>query len=94
MVTAPEPAALPRNHHLLSSRGPYRYDDEHALLEDYRIEALVTKNSGGEMTRAKLDAARNLGVDVVMIQRPELPAGLAVVESVSDAAEWVLRQPG
>ena len=94
VVTAPEPAALPRNHHLLSSRGPYRYDDEHALLEDYRIEALVTKNSGGEMTRAKLDAARNLGVDVVMIQRPVLPAGLAVVESVSDAAEWVLRQPG
>ena len=54
----------------------------------------MTKNSGGEMTRAKLDAARNLGVDVVMIQRPELPAGLAVVESVSDAAELVLRQPG
>jgi len=94
VVTAPEPAALPRNHHLLLSRGPYRYDEEFALLDDHRVEALVTKNSGGEMTRAKLDAARNLGVDVVMIQRPELPAGLAVVESVSDAAEWVLRQPG
>ncbi len=94
VVTAPEPAALPRNHHLLLSRGPYRYDDECALLDDYRIEALVTKNSGGEMTRAKLDAARNLGVDVVMIQRPVLPSGLAVVESVSAAADWVLGQPG
>lgn len=94
VVTAPEPAALPRNHHLLLSRGPYRYDDECALLDDYRIEALVTKNSGGEMTRAKLDAARNLGVDVVMIQRPVLPSGLAVVESASAAADWVLGQPG
>lgn len=94
VVTAPEPAALPRNHHLLLSRGPYRYDDECALLDGYRIEALVTKNSGGEMTRAKLDAARNLGVDVVMIQRPVLPTGLTVVESVSAAGDWVLGQPG
>lgn len=94
VVTAPDPSALPRNHHLLLSRGPYRYDDECALLDDYRIQALVTKNSGGEMTRAKLDAARNLGVDVVMIQRPVLPTGLTVVESVSAAGDWVLGQPG
>lgn len=92
VVTAPEPAALPRNHHLLLSRGPYRYDDECALLDDYRIEALVTKNSGGEMTRAKLDAARNLGVDVVMIQRPVVPSGLRVVREIDDAVDWVGRQ--
>jgi precorrin-6A/cobalt-precorrin-6A reductase len=94
VVTAPDAVALPCNHHLLLSRGPYRYDDELALLNRYGIEALVTKNSGGEMTRAKIDAAKDLGVDVVMIQRPALPPGLAVVESVADAAEWVMGQPG
>lgn len=94
VVTAPEPIALPRDHHLLLSRGPYGYDNERGLLDDYRIEALITKNSGGAMTRAKLDAAQDLGVDVVMIQRPALPSGLTLAESVSEAAEWVLRQPG
>jgi precorrin-6A/cobalt-precorrin-6A reductase len=94
LVTPPDPAALPPSHQLLLSRGPYRYDDERALLTDYGIEAMVTKNSGGEMTRAKLDAAGNLGIDVVMIARPALPSGLPVVESVSAAEEWVATQPG
>lgn len=94
VVTAPDPAVLPCDHHLLLSRGPYRYGDERALLADHRIDVLVTKNSGGEMTRAKLDAAGNLGIDVVMIERPALPSGLTVVESVSAAEEWVATQPG
>ncbi|WP_201409107.1 precorrin-6A/cobalt-precorrin-6A reductase, partial [Mycobacterium paraintracellulare] len=50
-------ASLPRHHRLVLSRGPYRYDEEVALLREHRIDALVTKNSGGQMTRAKLDAA-------------------------------------
>lgn len=94
VVTEPDLARLPRDHQLLLSRGPYRYDDERALLAGHRIEALVTKNSGGEMTRAKIAAAKDLGVDVVMIQRPALPPGLTVVESVPDAADWVTGQPG
>lgn len=92
VVTPPEPATLPSDHLLLLSRGPYRYDDERALLAEHRIEALVTKNSGGAMTRPKLDAARSLGVDVVMIQRPALPPGLATVSHVDDAVDWVGRQ--
>ena len=51
---------------------------------------LVTKNSGGALTRAKLDAAAHLGVPVVMIDRPPLPAGVTVVQSVDAAADWVL----
>ncbi len=90
VVTPPDPDTLPRNHELLLSRGPYDYDGECALLRDHRIEALVTKNSGGALTRAKLDAARELGVDVVMIGRPALPVGVAVVNSVDAAVEWVL----
>lgn len=90
VVTAPDPETLPSNCELLFSRGPYRYDDECALLAEHRIDVVVTKNSGGELTRAKLDAARALGVDVVMIDRPPLPAGVTVVGAVGEAAEWVL----
>ncbi len=89
VVTAPDSDALPRHHELLFSRGPYDYENECALLRDHRIDALVTKNSGGELTRAKLDAAEALGVGVVMIDRPPLPAGVAVVGSVDEAVEWV-----
>lgn len=97
VVTAPEPDTLPRSHHLLLSRGPYRYDDERALMSRYDIQALVTKNSGGAMTGAKIAAARDLGVEVVMISRPALPAGVQVVGSVEEARAWVLgrgAQPG
>ncbi len=93
-VTPPDPLTLPPHHRVLLSRGPYRYEDERALLTEQRIEVLVTKNSGGEMTRGKLDAAQQLGIDVVMIQRPALPPGLAVVHSPSAAVDWVLDQPG
>lgn len=90
VVTAPDQDTLPRHHELLFSRGPYDYDNEHALLSDHRIEVLVTKNSGGALTRAKLEAAETLGVDVVMIDRPPLPDGVAAVGSVDEAVEWVL----
>ncbi len=94
VVTPPDPAVLPAEHQLLLSRGPYRYEGERALLAEHGIEALVTKNSGGEMTRAKLDAAHSLGIDVVMIEPPAPPSGLTIVHSVSDAASWALDQPG
>lgn len=88
-VTTPDGAVLPRRHRLVLSRGPYRYDDELALLRDHRIDALVTKNSGGDMTRAKLDAAAALDVAVVMVARPALPAGVRAVGTIDEAAEWV-----
>lgn len=88
-VTEPDSAILPRHHQLVLSRGPYRYDDEFALLREHRIDALVTKNSGGDMTRAKLDAAAALGIPVVMVARPPLPTGVAAVGTVHEAAEWV-----
>jgi precorrin-6A/cobalt-precorrin-6A reductase len=74
---------------VLLSRGPYRYDDELKLLQEHRIDALVTKNSGGPMTRPKLDAAAALGVPVVMVDRPPLPAGVHTVTTVEAAAAWV-----
>ncbi|WP_428838832.1 cobalt-precorrin-6A reductase, partial [Mycobacterium celatum] len=74
-VTAPNRDVLPRHHQLVLSRGPYSYEGEYALLREHRIDALVTKNSGGQMTRAKLDAAGALDISVVMVDRPPLPAG-------------------
>jgi precorrin-6A/cobalt-precorrin-6A reductase len=89
VVTAPDVAALPPNHELVLSRGPYRYEDECELLRSRGIEVLVTKNSGGGLTEAKLDAARALGVDVVMIRRPALPDRVSAVRSVEEAVDWV-----
>ena len=88
-VTPPDPDMLPAHHELLLSRGPYEYAGEHALMREHRIDALVTKNSGGAMTRPKLDAASALGVAVVMIDRPALPAGVYSVPSVDAAEKWV-----
>jgi precorrin-6A/cobalt-precorrin-6A reductase len=88
-VTEPDATSLPRHHQLLLSRGPYHYDDELALLREHRIDALVTKNSGGDMTRAKLEAAAALDIAVVMVARPSLPAGVRTVGTVREAADWV-----
>lgn len=93
-VTAPDADTLPRRHQLVLSRGPYHYDDELALLREHHIDALVTKNSGGAMTRPKLDAAAALGVAVVMVDRPPLPAGVRAVSTVDDAVRWVSLLPG
>jgi precorrin-6A/cobalt-precorrin-6A reductase len=89
VVTAPDVAALPPNHELVLSRGPYRYEDECELLRSRGIEVLVTKNSGGGLTEAKLDAARDLDVDVIMIDRPALPTGVQMVPSVEQAVAWL-----
>ena len=72
-IDAPEPAPnLPR-WRLILARGPFAIEDEIALMRAERIDLLVTKNSGGEATRAKLDAARALGLNVVLIRRPSSP---------------------
>ncbi|MBZ9658020.1 cobalt-precorrin-6A reductase [Mesorhizobium sp. ESP-6-4] len=57
----------------LLARGPFPEADERALLEKYSIDAVVSKNSGGEATYGKIAAARALGIEVIMIRRPRLP---------------------
>lgn len=69
-IDAPEPAPAFAHWRLVIGRGPFDYADEVALLRDRAIDVLVTKNSGGTATRAKVDAARELGVTVLMIDRP------------------------
>ncbi|MGO1056879.1 cobalt-precorrin-6A reductase [Crossiella sp. CA198] len=81
------------NVEVLLDRGPYTVDGELELLRRYRIEVLVSKDSGGEQTAAKLVAARRLGVPVVMVRRPALPAA-DTVGTVAAAVEWVRRGSG
>ncbi len=81
-VVDPPTGDLPPHHRIIRSRGPYDLQSELTLLRDNDIDTLVTKNSGGEHTRAKLVAARELGVAVVMVARPPSPAGVDLVDTL------------
>ncbi|RZT19554.1 precorrin-6A/cobalt-precorrin-6A reductase [Kribbella sp. VKM Ac-2569] len=76
---------------LILARGPFTVADEETILRDHGIDVLVTKDSGGPATTAKLTAARRLAIPVVVIHRPALPAGPEVVETVAEAVQWVMR---
>lgn len=81
----PPEVKLPKRHRLILSRGPFTAVEEKKLMRDNQIDCLVTKNSGGTMTQAKLIAARELGIQVVMIQRPKPPQVALVVHTVEEA---------
>jgi precorrin-6A/cobalt-precorrin-6A reductase len=68
----PEVDALP-DHKLILARGPFSVPEELTLMKREGIEMLVTKNSGGRATYAKIDAARALEIDVVIVRRPPAP---------------------
>lgn len=88
LVDPPE-FALPDRWHVIRSRGPYAYTDELALLRDVGADLLLTKDSGGTHTAAKLDAARDLGVPVLVIARPSLPSGVEMVTTVPEVLGWL-----
>jgi precorrin-6A/cobalt-precorrin-6A reductase len=70
------------------ARGPFSEADDRALLSAHRVDAVVAKNSGGAATYSKIAAARNLGLEVIMIARPTAPA-VATVETVAEAIAWL-----
>jgi precorrin-6A/cobalt-precorrin-6A reductase len=86
-VVDPPGFPLPDRWQLIRSRGPYAYAGELTLLRDARADLLVTKDSGGTHTAAKLDAARDLGVRVVVIERPGVPAGVPQVATVTEVLD-------
>ncbi len=87
----PPAAHLPLpNGELLLDRGPFSLEQERQLLQDYRIDAIVSKNSGGTATYPKLVAARELNLPVVMVKRPAMPPG-ETVAGVEGAIAWLLQ---
>ncbi len=79
--------ALPRCS-LILARGPFALADELALMKRERIDALVTKNSGGRATYPKIEAARRLGIEVVILRRPPAPQA-EMVFSLDEATAWI-----
>jgi precorrin-6A/cobalt-precorrin-6A reductase len=73
---------------VLLARPPFTVADEIALLHDHRIDTVVTKNSGGTATAAKLTAARRVGLPVVMVARPPVPNG-PLATTAADALTWL-----
>ena len=88
-VDPPAPETMPPNAISLPLRGPFRLADERALLGAHRIELIVTKNSGGQATEPKLQAARELGIDVVMVERPPRPDWSVTAEDAQAALTWL-----
>jgi precorrin-6A/cobalt-precorrin-6A reductase len=89
----PPTGPMPRRVQVLLSRGPFTVDGERALLREHGIDVLVTKDSGGSLTSAKLAAARAEGVQVLVVRRPPLPDGVDAVDTVA-AVLTRLRPPG
>jgi len=88
LVDEPE-AALPLpDCELVIARGPFDATADQALIEQHRITHIVSKNAGGVGAEAKLQAARALGVPIVMIDRPQVP-DRQILRSVDAVMTWL-----
>ena len=89
-IEPPDPP-LPPRHQLLLDRGPYTVEGELALIDEHRLDLVVTKDSGGDHTAAKLEAARRRALPVLIVRRPPRPAA-ATVFTVEEAVDWACEQ--
>ncbi len=78
------------NAEVIAARGPFTPESERKLMADYRIEVLVAKASGGAAMQAKLEAARALGIPVVLLRAPPREAGECVI-AIEPALAWIER---
>ncbi|HWU01456.1 MAG TPA: cobalt-precorrin-6A reductase [Novosphingobium sp.] len=85
-----QPDALPilPRHSLIVDRGPFTLAGDRALLQAQAIDLIVCKNAGGTGAAAKLAVARELGLPVLMIDRPRLPERREVHEP-AEVLEWL-----
>lgn len=87
-----DPPVLPR-HTLIVDRGPFTADGDRSLMQVHAIELVVCKNAGGVGAEAKLIAARQLGLPVLMIDRPAVP-DRAEVYRLEDVLAWLGHDTG
>ncbi len=73
---------------LLKDRPPYSLENEVALMEEHKIDALLTKQSGGEGTIAKIVAATKKNIPIILLKRPLMEPG-ECVENVDEALKWL-----
>ncbi len=85
------PLAVPHATYI-RARGPFREEDDRALLAAHAIDVVVSKNSGGDAAYGKIAAARSLGIEVLLLRRPALPDVLAVA-TIDEAAAWLDHGP-
>jgi precorrin-6A/cobalt-precorrin-6A reductase len=88
LVDPPE-QPLPPRWQVIQSRGPYGHDDERQLMLDHRVDALLTKDSGGAYTVAKVEVATELGIPVVIVARPPVEPGVRAVATVDAVLSWL-----
>ncbi|HZK89511.1 MAG TPA: cobalt-precorrin-6A reductase [Stellaceae bacterium] len=88
MIDPPRDTLPLRFHQVVLGRGPFALPDERHLLQRHAIDVLVCKASGGAATEAKLVAARELSLPVIMVRRPLAERGLAV-DTVEAALDWL-----
>jgi precorrin-6A/cobalt-precorrin-6A reductase len=82
-----EPLPLPRAKAVIA-RGPFTVEGDRKLLRDHRIEVIIAKNAGGAGAEAKLVAARELGLPMILIDRPLVPKR-QVARSVEAVMAWL-----
>jgi precorrin-6A/cobalt-precorrin-6A reductase len=70
------------------ARGPFGLHEEMQLMRDHRVDVVITKNSGGTATYAKIEASRLLGIEVIMVQRPST-GDMPTVETVEAALRHI-----
>jgi precorrin-6A/cobalt-precorrin-6A reductase len=92
-VDPPDPATLPPEHEIHLDRGPFDVAGELALVDRHALDVLVTKDSGGALTQAKLVAARERRLPVIVVARPPRPAG-ETVRDAEQALAWLRHAAG
>ena len=80
---------IPHGWRVLAKRGPFSLDDELKLMKTENVRAIVSKDSGGDATAAKLDAAAKLNIPVIMVARPAPPEGVTVCETFAEVEKLI-----
>ena len=91
LIDAPKTPPPLDDYQLITGAPPYTLEYEQGLLTEHDIDTLVTKDSGGEGTEAKVIAAAEAGVTIILIRRPPSEPG-PLAETVDEAFAWVESQ--